>query len=361
MAVCINKNSVEYQTLLKMSGLSEFKFNAFTSTFVDKFGRYPELDEIPGADSRPYLNNSLSVKTIDDTSFVKNDKIFSQTGTTDVKEANIRINNTYRDLEVKLTPSSEVSTIQVRKRPNKWDNVYEGGIIIDDSTSSSRNVGVFNSILEKLANLYGINFVSITNGELSSEQWKGVVDDAKTTNAFVYNGNIYINIDNSSIDAPLHEMLHLFLGSVRYSDPQLYFSMVEAMNELPNKALLARNYKDRTDSDINEELLVSEFSKYITGQDSIISKLPVNVLHKTFYNMGRVLDSILFGEQSIATMDTKSLFNSSLVKLSEYLGSALTNNQYSGTFNVKSAEVHRVLANVKSDLMKNKDLKEFCG
>lgn len=360
MAVCLNKNSVEYQTLLKMSGLSEFKFNAFTSTFVDKFGRYPELDEIPGADSRPYLNNSLSVKTIDDTSFVKNDKILSQTGTTDVKEANIRINNTYRDLEVKLTPSSEVSTIQVRKRPNKWDNVYEGGIIIDDSTSSSRNVGVFNSILEKLANLYGINFVSITNGELSSEQWKGVVDDAKTTNAFVYNGNIYINIDNSSIDAPLHEMLHLFLGSVRYSDPQLYFSMVEAMNELPNKALLARNYKDRTDSDINEELLVSEFSKYITGQDSIISKLPVNVLHKTFYNMGRVLDSILFGEQSIATMDTKSLFNSSLVKLSEYLGSALTNNQYSGTFNVKSAEVHRVLANVKSDLMKNKNLKEFC-
>lgn len=361
MAVCLNKNSVEYQTLLKMSGLSEFKFNAFTSTFVDKFGRYPELDEIPGADSRPYLNNSLSVKTIDDTSFVKNDKIFSQTGTTDVKEANIRINNTYRDLEVKLTPSSEVSTMQVRKRPNKWDNVYEGGIIIDDSTSSSRNVGVFNSILEKLANLYGINFVSITNGELSSEQWKGVVDDAKTTNAFVYNGDIYINIDNSSIDAPLHEMLHLFLGSVRYSDPQLYFSMVEVMNELPNKALLARNYKDRTDSDINEELLVSEFSKYITGQDSIISKLPVNVLHKTFYNMGRVLDSILFGEQSIATMDTKSLFNSSLVKLSEYLGSALTNNQYSGTFNVKSAEVHRVLANVKSDLMKNKDLKEFCG
>ena len=361
MAVCLNKNSVEYQTLLKMSGLSEFKFNAFTSTFVDKFGRYPELDEIPGADSRPYLNNSLSVKTIDDTSFVKNDKIFSQTGTTDVKEANIRINNTYRDLEVKLTPSSEVSTIQVRKRPNKWDNVYEGGIIIDDSTSSSRNVGVFNSILEKLANLCGINFVSITNGELSSEQWKGVVDDAKTTNAFVYNGNIYINIDNSSIDAPLHEMLHLFLGSVRYSDPQLYSSMVEAMNELPNKALLARNYKDRTDSDINEELLVSEFSKYITGQDSIISKLPVNVLHKTFYNMGRVLDSILFGEQSIATMDTKSLFNSSLVKLSEYLGSALTNNQYSGTFNVKSAEVHRVLANVKSDLVRDKDLKEFCG
>lgn len=361
MAVCLNRNSVEYQTLLKMSGLSEFKFNAFVSTFVDNFDRYPELDEIPGADSRPYLNSSLSVKTIDSTSFVKNDKIFSQTGTTDVKEANIRINNTYRDLEVKLTPSSEVSTIQVKKRPNRWDNVYEGGITIDDSIPPSRNVGVFNNILEKLANLYGINFIGITNGELSSEQWNGIVDDAKTTNAFIYNGDIYINTDNSSIDAPIHEMLHLFLGSIRYSDPQLYFSMVETMNELPNRSMLARDYKNRTDSDINEELLVSEFSKYMTGQRSVINKLPSKTLYKVLYNMNRVLDSILFGEQSVTTMNSRDLFNSSLIKLSEHLGSALTNNQYSGTLNVKSAEVHRILANVKSDLIKNKDLKEFCG
>ena len=87
-------------------------------------------------------------------------------------------------------------------------------------------------------------------------------------------------MDNSSIDAPLHEMLHLFLGSIRYSDPQLYFSMVEAMNELPNRSMLARDYKNRTDSDINEELLVSEFSKYITGQRSVIDKLPANVYIK---------------------------------------------------------------------------------
>lgn len=361
MAVCLNKSSVEYQTKLKMSGLSEFKFNAFTSMFVDKYQRYPELDEIPGADSRPHLSKALSVKSIDNTNFVNNEKILKQTGSSDIKEANIKINNVYRDLEVKLTPSKEVSTIQIKKRPNRWDNIYKGGVIIDDSVTPTRNLCVFNSILEKLANLYGINFIGITNGELASDKWKNLVNDAKTTNAFIYNGDIYINIDNSSIEAPLHEMLHLFLGSIRYSDPQLYFSLAESMNNLPNRDMLANMYKDRTNSDINEELLVSEFSKYLTGQKSAMSNLPESVLQKVLYNMNRVLDSILFGQQSVTTFNTAELFDKSLLKLSEYLGSALTNNQYSGTLNVKSAEVHRILANVKSDLIKNNDLKEFCG
>lgn len=362
MAVCLNRNSVEYQTLLKRSGLSEFKFNAFTSMFMDKYGRYPELDEIPGADSRPYLNKALSVKTIDDTNFVKNDKILSQTGSSDVKEANIKINNSYRDLEIKLTPSNgTISTIQVRKRPSRWGNVYNGGVIIDDKVTPTRNLCVFNNILEKLANLYGINFIGVTNAELASDKWNGIVDDAKTTNAFIYNNDIYINLDNSSIEAPLHEMLHLFLGSIRYSDPQLYFPLTELMGKLPNRGILSSNYRDRTNSDINEELLVSEFSKYLTGQKSAIENLPEPIIQKVLYNMNRVLDSILFGEQSVTTFGTMELFDKSLIKLSEYLGSALTNNQYSGTLNIKSAEVHRILANVKSDLIKSNDLKEFCG
>lgn len=360
MATCLNKNSVEFQTKLKRSGLSEFKFNAYASAFVDKYSRFPELDEIPGADSRPYLNKVLSVKTIDSDNFVDNDKIISQTGTSDIKKANTVLNNTYRDVEIQLTPLSTISTIQVRKRPNQWDNIYNGGVTIDDKVTPSRNVGVFNNILEKFANLYGINFKPITNSELGTDAWKGLVDDAKTTNAFVYNGDIYINMDNSSIEAPLHEMLHLFLGSVRFSDPKIYSDLVDAMDKLPTKQALAFNYKNRTNSDINEELLVSEFSKYLTGQSNVINDLPESTIHKVFYNMNRVLDSVLFGKQSVTTLNVRDSFDLSLLQLSEYLGSTLTNNQYSGTLDIQSSEVHRILANVKSDLLKSNDLKEFC-
>lgn len=360
MAVCLNKNSVEYQTLLNMSGLSEFKLNAFASNFVDKFGRFPELDEVPMADSRPHIKKALDIREHGGDSFANNERILQQTGTSELTDANIKLNNTYRDLEVQITPLTESSVINIKKRPSKWSGIYKGGLDLDQDMSNQRNVGVLNNILERLANLYGIKFIGISNAELTMPEWEGKVADARTTNAFIYNGDIYINVDNARIDAPLHEMLHLILGSMKFSDPSLYNSLVETMESLPNYNTLAQVYKDRTRSDINEELFVSEFSRYLTGKDSAIRGLDGPILNKIYYNMNRVLDSALFGEQSVTTMDSVELFNSSLVQLSEYLGSALTNNTFSGTLDIHSAEVHRILANVKSDLMKEGKLKEYC-
>jgi len=42
----------------------------------------------------------------------------------------------------------------------------------------------------------------------------------------VKNGNIYINIENSTMDTKVHELMHIFLGGIRYSNPELYFSLV---------------------------------------------------------------------------------------------------------------------------------------
>lgn len=361
MAICLNKNSVEYQTRLKMSGLSEFKFNAFASNFVEKFGRFPELDEIPNANSIQYMKKALDVKNVGEENVSSNDKILQYTKTSNISEANIKLNNTYRDLEIQIIPLTERSILSIKERPTKWRGIYNGGLEVDRDLTPQRNVGVLNNILERLANLYGIKFIEVSNAELASPEWANRVADAKTTNAFIYNGDIYINTDNMKIDGPLHEMLHLILGSLKFSDPSLYTSTVELMEQIPDYSNRAQIYKDRTRTDINEELFVSEFSKYLTGQGNVIKDLDGKTLNKIFYNMNRVLDSALFGQQSVTTVDSIELFNSSLVQLSEYLGSALTNNSYSGTLDTKSAEVHRILANVKSDLLKNGDLKEFCG
>lgn len=361
MAICLNKNSVEYQTRLKMSGLSEFKFNAFASNFVEKFGRFPELDEIPNANSTSYVKNALDVRSVGEENVSSNDKILQYTKTDSIRDANIKLNNTYRDLEIQLTPLTEKSILNIKERPTKWRGIYNGGLAVDQDMTPQRNIGVLNNILERLANLYGIEFIGISNSELASPEWADRVADAKTTNAFIYNGDIYINTDNMRIDAPLHEMLHLILGSLKFSDPALYNSTVELMEQLPDYNNRSQIYKDRTRSDINEELFVSEFSKYLTGQGNVIKNLDGKTLNKIFYNMNRVLDTTLFGQQSVSTMDSIELFNSSLTQLSEYLGSALTNNSYSGTLDTKSAEVHRILANVKSDLLKKGELKEFCS
>ena len=46
MANCLIKNS-EYRTKLAQSGVPELKFYAFANQFVNKYGRFPNLDEIP--------------------------------------------------------------------------------------------------------------------------------------------------------------------------------------------------------------------------------------------------------------------------------------------------------------------------
>jgi hypothetical protein len=46
--------------------------------------------------------------------------------------------------------------------------------------------------------------------------------DVNSAKAFIKNGTIYINIDNATIDSPIHEMLHLFIGSISFSNPQLF-------------------------------------------------------------------------------------------------------------------------------------------
>lgn len=361
MAICLNRNSVEYQTRLRMSGLSEFKFNAIISDFVDRYERFPELDEIPGANSKEYFNKVIPIVKIGNDSFTQTNNLLRYTNTSDIGKANIKLNNIYKDLEIQITPLTETSVVSVKERPTRWRGISNGNFRVDSEILPQRNVGVLNNIIERLASLYGINFIETNNAELASEEWSDKVNDAKTANAFIYNGDIYINTDNMKIDAPLHEMLHLVLGSVRFSDPELYRNVVRSVESIPdytNKAIL---YKDRTKNDINEEVFISEFSRYMTGQSNIIENLDEVSLHKLFYNMNRVLDSTLFGEQSVSTVDSVELFNSSLIQLSKYLGSALTNNSYSGTLDLQSAEANRILSNVKSDLLKGGELKEFCG
>ena len=82
--------------------------------------------------------------------------------------------------------------------------------------------------------------------------------------------------------------------------------------DFPNYAQSSRLYPNRTHSDINEELFISEFSKYVTNQGSVLSALDAPTMQKIFYNMYRVLDSTIFGSTSVRNVDSKIIFNSSL-------------------------------------------------
>lgn len=357
--ICLNKNSVEYQTLKNMSGLSDFKFDMYASHYVEKYGRYPELDELPKANSEEHLDNYLKVKKVQDTKFASTDHILKVSSSDTINEAIVKINDRYRDLETNIVDSGDISIIETKRRPNQWESVYKGGIEIISELSPTENSAIIISMLDRLAKLYGINFKQITNADLTSEQWKDKVIDSRGVGAFIYNNDIYINTDNANLDAPVHEMMHLLFGSIRYSNPSLYFNMVDMVNTLPGKDKYKEKYYDRTNSDLNEEILVSEFSKYLSGQLSLISNFPEPAIHEIEYNIKRVLDSLLFGEQSIKSINNNVIFNSSLHKLAGIVGSKQFETDNFKPIN--NAQIHRIIANTKQDLLKKGDLKELCN
>lgn len=220
---------------------------------------------------------------------------------------------------------------------------------------------IFNESLERLASLYGITFNTVTDAELTTPEWQEVAPEVASANAFVYNGEIYVNIDRNSVDAPLHEFMHILIGSMRFTNPALYQQIVASVEQFPNYKVLAENYRNRSRNDINEEIFVTEVSKYLIGIPSNISSFDQKILHEINYNAKRVLDSILMGQDSVKTITDDQLYTKSFKQLAQAINSAALNNQFKGFINVKGSELHRKLNNIKSDLFKNKQLEEYCN
>ena len=68
----------------------------------------------------------------------------------------------------------------------------------------------------------------------------------------------------------------MFLGTVKYTDPRLYYNILESLSSFENFDIklneLKGTYKNRTDSDLREELFVDEFSRYLTGDQETLFK-----------------------------------------------------------------------------------------
>lgn len=351
MSACINKNSIEYQSLKNRANISEFVLEAICRDFLDKYGRFPHLDELPNSNSESHLKKILQIKSNGGT---KVSNILDATNKGTVEEAVIDINNNYRDLETRILPIQEEAIVDIVHRPttNNFEEVENIEHNIDNSFT------IFNKSLMKLANLYGIQFNEVTDAELNSDQWNNLI--SSSVNAFVYNGQIYINTDRANIDAPIHEMFHILVGSMRFENPELYSNLVNSVMNLSNYNILAEQFPNRTQSDINEEIFITELAYYFAGLPSQLTNLDQRTIHELTYNIKRTLDTILMGQDSVKTISNNRLFNMSLKDVIKEVNSKLDSTTFKGFINVEGSSLHRKLNNIKSDLLKNNQLIEIC-
>lgn len=333
---------MEYQILLNRSGIPENTLDVYCRSFLAQYNRLPYLDELP-SDSRQNLIETLK---IDSDGFTSKEAVLEFTKSNE-DSVNAVINDQYRDLQVGVTFILDSAIVGVKQRPtfyNEQDNVP----IIPDTNLTPRSVII--NIADKLDKYYGIKFIPITTQELSS---LGVQDLPKS---FILNNDIYVNTDLATLDSPIHEILHLLLGSIKFQNPQLYTDLVKVSSQFGNYDKIAKLYPNRTQSDILEEVFVEEFGKYLVG-NSELNKLPESVQYEISYNVTRLLDSILMGDTSVRSL-TSNIYNMSLQDLVKSVNSRLMTSTLN--INLQDAALHRGLGNLKEDLIKKGDLREEC-
>lgn len=355
----INKNSLEYQTLRNMSGISSFSLDTFVYDYYQTHGRYPELDEIPQADSRQFLKKEINVKGKEGMEYSSVEDVLQYTGSDSIEEAIPTINNKHRDLEVNLIPLDTNTIVEINKRPSSYTIKNKTNVEVDATVTPTKSSAVLNSMIGKLNKLYGTKFIPVTIAELNSAEWKGLIPESKLAKAFVYNGNIYVNTDIASIDSPIHEMLHIFLGSMRYTDPDFYLQTVQLAEQLPAFQRIASIYNNRTRLDLLEETFVEEFGKYLAGQTNTFNKLPKEVMSKLIYNINRTLDSVLMGNFSVNSNAQSFINTASLVDLAKRTQSTKLNPSYADLLQV--AQIARQTANIKQGLISKGQLVEVCS
>lgn len=346
---CINRKSQEYQTLLKRSGLPSSKLDIRIFEYMTKYGRFPYLDELNGVDSEKALVEEFKIKP---NSLNKTDQILDNTSSDSIAEAQVKLNDMFRDKEVEITPigNGDLVNIELRTRPNTKLENYSPKDTINSSIS---NVAFFSDAIYRLKNLYGLQFIGITDKELSTQEWLDKVPTGQSSKAFIYNGDIYLNLDSMSVDSPLHELLHIFFGSIKYTNNDLYNNLTEISENLPMYDKEVSKFPNRSRSDINEEILVQEVAKLASGEQSLLDELDESVLYEIKYNILRTIDSMISGKDSVKAITLGTAMSSSIRDLTNMLRSDKLDIP-------NTSAVSRILNNRKTELFKKKELTEEC-
>ncbi len=190
-------------------------------------------------------------------------------------------------------------------------------------------------------------------------------DFTRTVNApaFIYNGTIYVNLQKSSIDKPIHEFLHIILAGVK-GNPDInirrhYYRLVEeAVQQNPEEYEKMKNkYRGRRDSDIKEEVFVDYLAKgFATRFEGELNEQIGTGTFKESDLIDFTISAInnLFGSEVPADIEALALGNTTVRDIFSLFGNNLpgmTTSQFAQIY-IPNDEVVR---NIKQALFSKRD------
>lgn len=210
------------------------------------------------------------------------------------------------------------------------------------------------SMAELLQDKYGIKINFVHTSEL--ESFGADVKSMKGLRAFVLDGQYYVNIDNASIADPLHEFMHVILGSMKYSNQERYEDLVYSVRNHPMFEAVSKIYQEVTLDQLEEtfiKLFTETVRKRILVEGVFTEEVFDEALKNAVTEMFDLKDS-LEGTSSFELLDSQVRnilvdFNSSLIQN--------TTSFYNQDHAVSMIAVSSVLR----QLIKDEKLKEMCN
>lgn len=213
---------------------------------------------------------------------------------------------------------------------------------------------VITTIVNKFKEVYNapINLVYNEDIETSTDEL------VKNSEAFIDNGEVFINLDKADVTAPLHEFTHLVLAGIKTINPEVYYNILSNISTHPMYNIISSNpiYKNKHGSDRDEEVFATLLGEYFKNK---LYKWSGN---SEFSNSDKITKSVIdkLFQINSGDIDIQSLMNTSLDTLLDVFSSGLVAGTFSDFINIDYIKLNQKLATIKNQLIENETIKENC-
>lgn len=263
-------------------------------------------------------------------------KFFSKESISDNGKLNLQsvYSPYYFNLNKKINEKINISSFNNNQLVNKKDN-FE----------------VISVISNHLKESFGVKINLINEDEIPEDISNGRTD----IKAYILNKEIFINLDKADIASPIHEMMHLILGTIKTTNRNIYLTLINNAKNHPDFNQVLKKYANNTKLDIYEEIFVDLFTNTLKGKIKNNFNLTEidNIIKNTLNEMLRLGSNL----DSISGIE---ILNTSFEDIINTFGSDLFINQ-SEYYNPVIATKSIKLSSLKRKLIEDGELKEQCN
>jgi hypothetical protein len=166
------------------------------------------------------------------------------------------------------------------------------------------------------------------------------------------NGTVYLNPQFATEDTPIHEVIHPFISIIEDKNPLLYKNLIKEMkaSSIGKRVLqsVTDNYSDLTDTELEQEALVSLIGYYASGVIPNEERDLISVIKALFKKIASYIKSIFnrdIDPSDIATTTTISDLSDIIVNSNIDLGTVITRDSKEAKLDLLSANDSNKLIN----------------